>query len=143
LIDFWGIGDGYPIMSIVLTDELWAAVEALLPKHPRSAKGGAPRCDDRRCLTAILYVLQGGIPWRLLPKEFGVSPSTAWRRFHEWTEAGVWDEVHRALLRDLGKRGDLDTTRVIIDSASVRALKGGIIRGRTPWTAGNLGANVI
>ncbi len=79
-------------------------------------------------MEGILYVLRGGIPWRLLPKEFGVSPTTCWRRFHEWSLSGVWDDVHRTLLRELGKQGRLDTSRVVIDSASVRALKG----GRTP-----------
>jgi transposase len=123
----WGIKDG-PIMSTLLPDDLWETVEPLLPVHPRSPKGGAPRCDDRDALEGILYVLRGGIPWRLLPKEFGVSPTTCWRRFHEWSLAGVWDNVHRTLLRELGKRGRLDTSRLVIDSTSVRALKG----GRTP-----------
>ena len=114
---------------VLLSDELWSAIEPLLPKHRRSPKGGAPRRDDRPCLEAILYVLRGGIPWRLVPqKEFGVSGSTAWRRFRDWTQAGVWDEVHRKLLRQLGERGKLKTECVVIDSASVRALKG----GRTP-----------
>lgn len=115
-------------MLTLLSDELWAAVKPLLPKHRPSPKGGAPRCSDRQCLEAILYVLRGGIAWSLLPKEFGVSSSTAWRRLRDWTAAGVWDRLHRKLLRTLGERGELDTERVIIDSASVRALKG----GRTP-----------
>jgi transposase len=117
-------------MEPVLTDELWEAVETLLPKHRPSPKGGAPRRDDRKCLEGILYVLKEGIAWRALPKEFGVSPSTCWRRFHEWTVAGVWDQVHRKLLRRLGEEGQLNTERVVIDSASVRALKGG--RTRAP-----------
>jgi transposase len=114
-------------MSSLLSEELWAAVEPILPRHRASPKGGAPRRNDRNCLEGILYVLRGGIPWRLLPKEFGVSPSTCWRRFHEWTVCGVWDKVHRKVLRDLGERKQLDTRRAIIDSASVRALKGGRI----------------
>jgi len=114
---------------VLLSDELWFAVEPLLPKHPSSAKGGRPWCNDRQCLDAILYVLRGGIAWRMVPqKEFGVSGSTAWRRFRDWTQAGIWDEVHRKLLRQLGERGKLKTERVVIDSAVVRALKG----GRTP-----------
>jgi transposase len=128
-------------MSIKSTragDELWFAVEPLLPKHPPSAKGGAPRRNDRQCLDAILYVLRGGIAWQLVPqKEFGVSGSTAWRRLREWTQAGVWDEVHRKLLRQLGERGKLKTERVVIDSASVRALKG----GRTPDPIRSIGAS--
>src|SRR5471030_1578324 len=93
----WGIEQNSKgaVMSInaeLLSEELWFAIEPLLPKHRPSAKGGAPRRDDRPCLEAILYVLRGGIAWRLVPqKEFGVSGSTAWRRFRDWTQAGVWD----------------------------------------------------
>jgi transposase len=128
----WGIDRWeFPVTieSTLASDELWFVVEPLLPKHAPSPKGGAPRRNDRQCLDAILYVLRGGISWQLVPqKQFGVSGSTAWRRFRDWTQAGVWDEVHRKLLRELGERGELKTERVVIDSASVRALKG----GRTP-----------
>jgi|SRR5207245_6551970 len=124
-------------MTTQLTDELWSTVAPLLPKHKPSPKGGHPRCNDRQCLEGILYVLKGGIAWRLLPREFGVSPSTCWRRFDEWTSAGVWDKVHRKLLTKLAKRGALNIDRVVIDSASVRALKGGRTRDRTQPTAPN------
>lgn len=109
----------------LVSDELWDVVQPLLPKAKPSPKGGAPRKDDRPCLEGICYVLHGGIPWRLLPKEFGVSSSTCWRRFRDWTQAGVWDKVHRQLLQSLGEQGQIDLKRAVIDSASVRALFGG------------------
>jgi transposase len=128
---------------VLLSDELWFAVEPLLPKHAPSPKGGRPWRNDRQCLDAILYVLRGGIAWRLVPqKEFGVSGSTAWRRFHDWTQAGIWDEVHRKLLRQLGERGKLKTERVVIDSAVVRALKGGRTPDPTRSTAASQAASV-
>jgi len=128
-------------MTKLLTDELWSTVAPLLPKHPPSPKGGHPRCDDRKCLEGILYVLRGGIAWRLLPQEFGVSPVTCWRRFDEWTHACVWDKVHRNLLKKLALRGALDLDRVLIDSASVRAQKGGRTPDRTRPTGPNPAAN--
>ncbi len=128
-------------MPTLLTDELWFTVRRVLPKHRPSPKGGHPRCDDRKCLEGILYVLRGGIAWRLLPKEFGVSPVTCWRRFDEWTKAGVWDKVHRRLLTQLAQKGALDADRVIVDSASVRAVKGGRTPDRTQPTAANQVAN--
>ena len=131
------------IKSTLASDELWFAVEPLLPKHPPSPKGGRRRCNDRRCLDAILYVLRGGIAWQLVPqKEFGVSGSTAWRRLRDWTQAGVWDDVHRKLLRQLGERGELETERVVIDSASVRALKGGRTPGPIRSTVASQAASV-
>jgi transposase len=119
-------------MTGLISDQLWTAVTPLLPKHPRSPKGGAPRKDDRRCLEGIMYVLRGGISWHLLPADFGISYSTCWRRFHEWSEAGVWDRVHKQLLKPLAEAKVLDTDRVVIDSASVRALFGGEHTGPTP-----------
>jgi len=119
-------------MTTLISDQLWTVVAPLLPKHPRSPKGGAPRKDDRRCLDGIMYVLRGGISWHLLPAEFGISYSTCWRRFHEWSEAGVWDRVHQQLLKPLAEAKVLDTDRVVIDSASVRALFGGEHTGPNP-----------
>ena len=119
-------------MSPLNSNRLWSVVEPLLPKHPPSPKGGAPRRNDRRCLEGIMYVLRGGIPWRMLPKEFGVSPTTCWRRFHEWSEAGVWDRVHKVLLKAMANAKKLNTDRVIIDSASVRALFAGEHTGPNP-----------
>jgi transposase len=119
-------------MTPLLTDTLWSTVEPLLPTHKPSPKGGHPRCNDRQCLEGILYVLRGGIAWHLLPGDFGVSSSTCWRRFNEWTTADIWDKVHRKLLSELGKQGDLDINRVVIDSASVRAVKGGAHTGPSP-----------
>jgi transposase len=129
-------------MSALLTEDLWNTIEPLLPKHPPSPKGGAPRRDDRPCLEGILFVLQGGIPWRLVPqKEFGVSGITCWRRFAEWTAAGVWDRVHTTILKGLAQVKGLNTDRAIIDSASVRALFGGFIRVRTPRIAAKTAVN--
>jgi len=128
-------------MTTLLTDELWSTVVPMLPKHKVSKKGGRPWCDDRPCLAGILYVLRGGIAWKLLPKEFGVSPTTCWRRFDAWTRAGIWDKVHRKLLSQLAEKGVLDIDRVIIDSASVRAVKGGRTPDRTPPTAASRAAS--
>lgn len=47
----------------ILSDELWAAIEPLLPVHQPSAKGGRPRLSDRAALTGILYVLYTGPRW--------------------------------------------------------------------------------
>jgi transposase len=87
-------------------------------------------------LEGIIFVLKTGMPWQMLPTELGYgSGSTCWRRFRDWTRLGVWPELHRRLLRALGRRGRLNLERAVIDSASVRALKGGRTPGRTPPTA--------
>jgi len=115
----------------LLPDELWHEIEPLLPPHPGpSPKGGRPPVDDRDALTGILFLLKTGIPWQALPTEaFGVSGSSCWRRFDEWTDAGIWPELHHRLLNRLGKAGGVNLDRVVVDSQSVRAVKGG---ARTP-----------
>ena len=51
-----------------LTAAQWALIEPLLPA--RKTKGRKRRVDLRKITNAILYVLKGGISWRMLPREF-------------------------------------------------------------------------
>ena len=123
-------------MTPLLTDELWAAIAPHLPAHRPAPRGGHPWCDDRLCLLGILFVLREGIRWQSLPKELGWgSGSTCWRRFRAWTDAGVWTRAHHQLLAALGDRGALNFERAVVDSASVRALKGGSTVAATRPTA--------
>ena len=80
--------------------------------------------DDRAVFTAIVFVLTSGCPWRYLPPSFGVTVPTAHRRFTEWTKAGVWRQLHRAVLDELGSQGLIDWSRAVLDGASIRAKKG-------------------
>jgi transposase len=48
----------------LVSDELWARIEPLIPQQTASTeKGGRPPVDDRAVLTGILFVLKTGIPW--------------------------------------------------------------------------------
>jgi transposase len=60
----------------LVPDELWVAVEPLLPREPPKTNGGRPRVPNRYAFEGIVYVLRSGIPWRMLPKEFGCSGVT-------------------------------------------------------------------
>jgi len=44
---------------------------------------------------AIVFVLTSGCSWREIPKVLGVSWQTAHRRFTQWDNAGIWEEVGR------------------------------------------------
>jgi transposase len=72
----------------------------------------------------LVYVLTSGCVWRYLPPSFGVTVPTAHRRFSEWTKAGLWPRLHRAVLEELGSQGEVDWSRAVLDGASVRAKKG-------------------
>jgi len=109
----------------LVTDELWALVDPLLPPEPPKPKGGRPRINNRAVLTGILFVLRSGIPWEMLPGEMGCgSGMTCWRRLRDWQQAGVWHQLHHLLLERLHAAGEIDWPRACLDSASVPA-KGG------------------
>jgi transposase len=120
------------LVDDLVPDELWALVAPLLPAPPCPAYGGRHRTiPDRACFAAVVYMARTSTPWRLLPAhELGCgSASTAWRRLDEWAEAGVFDQLHLDVLDRLGEQGRLDWSRASVDSASVRAKRGGP-RGR-------------
>ena len=120
-----------PITSIS-TASFWQRMAPLLPAPKPKKKPGRPRADYRAALEAIVFVLRSGIPWEMLPrKQFGLSGMTAWRRLEEWTRAGVWEELQRRLLDELGLRGKVDFSRASIDSSAVRASKRGLSRAQT------------
>ena len=109
----------------LVSDELWAVVEPLLPKEPPKSHGGRPRVPTRAVLTGILFVLKSGISWELMPAKLGCgSGMTCWRRLLPVPQAGVWEQLHRTLLQRLADAEKLDWSRASLDSASLPANKG-------------------
>ncbi|WP_434976543.1 IS5 family transposase [Streptomyces puniciscabiei] len=127
----------------LVPDELWRLAAPLLPSFAARPQGGgtAPR-DQRAVFTAVVYVLTSGCAWRHLPPTFGTSSATAHRRFTVWTEVGLWRRLHRAVLDELGVRGEVDWTSAIVDAASVRAKKGGSLTGPNPVDRGKKGSKL-
>src|SRR5215208_4427610 len=112
----------------LLPNALWERIQPLLPPPPSHARGGAPRTvPDRACMAAIVFMARTSTPWALLPVgEFGCgSVTTCWRRFAEWAAVGVFERLQEVLLDELGAAGLLDWSRVSVDSASLRAVRGG------------------
>jgi transposase len=127
----------------LVSDELWDAIEPLLPPEPPKPKGGRPRCAGRACLTGIVFVLRSGIPWEMLPRELGCGAGmTCWRRLRDGQAAGVWERLHHALLDRLGTAGQIDWSRACLDSASVPAKRGGARPGLIPRIAANRARSV-
>src|SRR3954465_4211280 len=57
---------------------------------------------------------------------------TAWRRLHEWQEAGGWARLQRLLLERLQAAGEIDWSRALIDASYVQAKKDGMSDWRDP-----------
>lgn len=109
-----------------LTKQQWELIEPLFPKKDRiQTSRGRPRADARTVLEGILWVLRTGAPWQDMPKRYG-SYKTCHRRFQEWVEDGVFEQVLRALAEDLEARGKIDLREAFIDGSFVSAKKGAL-----------------
>lgn len=105
-------------------DEVWHLVQPLLPPPPSHARGGRPRTPDRRIFAGIVYRLRTGCQWKALPREFAPG-STCHDRFTEWSEAEVFAHIFAAMLRHYDERRGVQWTWSSLDSAMVKAPKGG------------------
>jgi transposase len=122
----------------LVSDELWAIVQPLLPPERPKPGGGRPRVSDRAALAGIIFVLRTGCPWEWLPRELGCATGiTCWRRLRDWQRAGVWHRLHTVLLERLDAADKLDWSRASLDSAGVSATRGAKRPGPTPPTAGS------
>jgi transposase len=121
---------------------LWEIAKPLIPPSKVRPQGGRTQdTPDEPLFVAITYVLVSGCAWRALPPCFGISNSTAHRRFLIWSRAGVWGRLHEAVLHRLDDAGLLDVTRVVLDTAHVRE-KGANTQVRAPVARGKPGSKM-
>ncbi len=109
----------YQLYPSDLTNRQWKHIKEHIPP-PKT--GGRPReLDMRLVLNAILYVVVGGIQWRMLPREYPKWKSV-YHYFRQWRKDGTWERLHdtlRARLRQkLGKHKH--PTAGCLDSQSVK-----------------------
>jgi transposase len=130
--------------AALIPDSLWNLIAFLLPPAEPKPKGGRPRLSDRACFSGIVFVLRSGIPWEMLPQEMGCgSGMTCWRRLRDWQQAGIWDLIHFALLNWLSRGGQIDWSRAVLDSCSVRAVFGGSRQVLIPQIEPSSAANAM
>ena len=107
-----------------LTDAQW---EELVPLLPADTKRGHPRTTDlREVFNGILYVLRGGIPWRMMPHD--LPPwGTVWWYFRNWRDDGTWERVEETLRSRVREAAGREATpsAAIIDSQSVKTTEKG------------------
>lgn len=130
----------------ILDDTLWALIEPHLPapKKRRRRFPGRKPIGHRQALSEILFVLRTGIPWELLPQELGWgSGMSCWQRLSAWQKKGALKKVHAALLAHLQQADQIDWSRAVVDSSSVRAVHGGKKLDQARQIAGKPGRNTI
>jgi len=128
----------------LLPDALCNLIEPLLPTPAPKPQGGRPRLPDRACLKGVLFVLRSGMPWQMLPREMSCgSGMSCWRRLRDWQEAGIWQLIHFVLLDWLARYGQIEWSRAVVDSCSVRAVFGGRRQDLIPLIELSLAASVI
>jgi hypothetical protein len=114
------------VIDTNLTDAQWNLIRTMLPKP---STFGRPPTDRRRVLDAILYMVKGGIPWRLLPSCFPPW-KTVFHIFRHWQTTKLWEFLNdrlRAHIREAAGR-KAQPTAAIIDSQSVKsAAHGGTV----------------
>jgi transposase len=101
----------------VLTDEMWARLELLLPS--REPRRGGQWIDHRDVVEAIIWRVRTGSPWRDLPSDFPAW-QTVWWRFDRWAKDGTLDRVLAELQGHVHAEGELEWV-VSVDSTIARA----------------------
>ena len=82
-----------------LTDEQWERIREHFPEEniPADRPGRRP-VPTRQVLEAVLWILNTGAQWHMLPQCY-CNYKTVHRRFQQWCER----EILRAVLADLAK----------------------------------------
>ena len=71
--------------------------------------------DDRRIVSAIVFVIKNGLRWRDAPREYGPH-KTIYNRFIRWSRLGVFNKTFATLARKGGK-----PERIMIDATHLKA----------------------
>jgi putative transposase len=90
-------------------------------------------------MDAILFVLRTGCQWNALNGAGICSSSSAHRRFQEWVDAGVFEEVWMQGLLNATALREIDWSWLALDGAMTKAPPGGEKTGPNPTDRGQGG----
>lgn len=111
----------------ILTDQQWERISPLMPGGCKGKRG--PRSNNRRFMDAMLWMARSGARWRDLPERLG-DYRTVKRRYYDWVERGVLDEIFKTLSVDIDLKWisvDATVIRAHQHAAGARTKKGGLM----------------
>jgi len=112
-------------MAITLTDAQWERIRGHFPEEniPDGRPGRKP-VPTRRVLEAVLWILNTGAQWHMLPQYYP-NYKTVHRRFQRWCERQVLRDVLCTLANELRDQGGIDESECFIDAMFSPAKGGG------------------
>src|SRR6266536_962193 len=116
---------------IRLTDEQWERIRNHFPEeHIPDGRPGRKPIPTRRVLEAVLWILNTGAQWHMLPQSYP-NYKTVHRRFQAWCRDEILRRVLTDVANELRDRGALDEEECFIDATFVMAKGGGAEIGAT------------
>jgi putative transposase len=102
------------------TGSQWEHIKDLLPAV--KARGRPREVEMRQVVNAILYLVAGGIQWRMLPREYPCWQSVYYY-FRRWQRDGTWHRPHEGLRARVRRQSGRHKhpTAGCLDSQSVRS----------------------
>jgi transposase len=85
---------------------------------------GIARVDDRRVVSAIVFVIKNGFRWRDAPREYGPH-KTIYNRFIRWSRLGVFNKIFAARKGGKAERIMIDATHLKAHRTAASLLKKG------------------
>ena len=118
-------------MTVKLTDAQWKRIREHFPEEniPPSRAGRKP-VPTRKVLEAVLWILNTGAQWHMLPQCYP-NYKTVHRRFQNWCENEVLRTVLTDLANELRDNGRIDESECFIDAMFCPAKGGGAEIGNT------------
>src|SRR6266404_1780483 len=116
---------------IRLTDEQWKRIRDHFPEENiADGRPGRKPTPTRCVLEAVLWILNTGAQWHMLPQSYP-NYKTVHRRFQTWCRDEVLRRVLTDVANELRDRGALNEEECFIDATFVMAKGGGLEIGAT------------
>ena len=117
---------------IRLSDEHWERIRDHFPEeHIPDGRPGRKPVPTRRVLEAVLWILDTGAQWHMLPQSYP-NYKTVHRRFQSWCHSEVLRQVLTDVANELRDKGVLDEE----ESFCPRKRQHHEVSGHTPAAAG-------